>query len=122
MEKNLAEMSFDQFKKSVVMVSPNWAISPEGETNVVIECTPRVAEVFLERGGVFVDYYRFRVDAQEIVQSCFICNGFDHVAKDCRNIERSCRNCGEIGHMVNYYPNPARCRNYAVRGYCRYMR
>lgn len=57
-------MTKDQFKKSIVMVWPKWAITPEGETNVVVECTPRIAEVLLERGGVYIDYYRFRVDAQ----------------------------------------------------------
>lgn len=107
----------EEFGGDVIGAVLEVAISPERETNVVIECTSRDADVFLERGGVYVDYYRFRVDVQEVVQSCFKCNGFDDVAKDCRNRERSCRNCGEIGHMVNYCPNPAKYGNCAVRGY-----
>lgn len=110
-------MEYSVYQKSVRMMSKAWQVNPMGNTNVALECTPRVAEMLLETGGVYVEWHRYRVRALDEVATCHRCFSFDHRIKDCRMAGDICRRCGLAGHLVSACPNPARCRNCEVRGY-----
>ncbi len=40
---------------------------------------------------------------------CTLCLKFGHKAESCTDKEKSCRNCGEKGHLVAECTNPAKC-------------
>lgn len=109
-------MNFATFGKSVRLVSNPWKVDPEGQVNVTLECTGRVAEELCGKGA-YIQWFRFTVRPNDDVPACYRCFGFDHRVRECRMKQDVCRRCGMVGHLASACPNPVKCRNCELRGY-----
>ncbi|GBP92383.1 Uncharacterized 50 kDa protein in type I retrotransposable element R1DM [Eumeta japonica] len=113
---NFREMDEAQFRRSVRMLSAPWKVEAgDGTVNVMLECTPRVAEQ-LRATGVYIKWFRFIVRTLDPIAACYRCLSFDHRVRDCKVQSEVCRRCGDAGHWASSCPNELRCRNCAFRG------
>ncbi|CAB0033470.1 unnamed protein product, partial [Trichogramma brassicae] len=78
------------------------------QCSVILEVSPRIRDVMLEKGRVFVGWEAHKVSIFERTLRCLKCYGFAHKAKDCKKQAR-CGNCGEEGHLRKDCTNGVGC-------------
>ncbi|KAL7294951.1 hypothetical protein TKK_0011662 [Trichogramma kaykai] len=76
--------------------------------SVVLEVSPRIRDVMLNKGKVFVGWEAHKVSIFEKTLRCLKCYGFSHKVKDCKK-QASCGNCGEEGHLRKDCTNGVGC-------------
>lgn len=69
------------------------------KVNIVVEVDPKIRELLLEAGRVYIDYDACRVVDFLHVSRCFKCQAYGHVRKTCKSTGESlCSHCGRAGH------------------------
>lgn len=66
--------------------------------NWILEVPPRVYDVLLDRGRVYIEWKACRINEFINITRCFKCHGFGHYAKNCESEQQTCGHCGEKGH------------------------
>lgn len=110
-----AMMCFDDFKKTVRLVSSPWK-SDDRSVSVVLEGNARAMQHLLDTDRCYIKWFSFRVREYDDVPCCYRCLGFDHRINSCRVKEDICRCCGQAGHVASRCKNNVFCRNCALRG------
>lgn len=73
--------------------------------NIVAEVDPKIREILLASGRVFIDYDSCRVVDYLHVTRCFNCQGYGHSAKYCKKQgPEVCSHCGRAGHGFEKCP------------------
>lgn len=62
-------------------------------TNIVIEVSPILRKVLLQKGSVFVGWKKSVISDYIRVVRCYKCCGFGHYSKDCKELNSSCSKC-----------------------------
>jgi hypothetical protein len=63
--------------------------------NWILEASPRVHKIVLQKNGLYVEHSKYRVENHVSLLRCFKCCGFGHKAADCRQKNQLCSHCGE---------------------------
>jgi hypothetical protein len=67
--------------------------------NIVVELDPKIRELLLENGRVYIDYDSCRIVDFYHISRCYRCQGYGHVQKFCkRSGDSVCSHCGRAGH------------------------
>ena len=68
--------------------------------NLVVEVSPRIREILLDAGRVYIDFAACRVVDHLSVTRCYRCQGYGDGVKFCKKSERDrvCSHCGKVGH------------------------
>ena len=108
-------MTLDELKKSTRTVSR--PVKKDTEMgNLIIECTPRVYTKILAARKVYLEYWYYNVRESNNVQTCFKCLAFGHQLRDCKAVDRVCRNCGLEGHCFKECVSVTNCRMCKLKG------
>lgn len=78
----------------------------EAETvNLVVEIEPKIRELLLAAGRVYIDYDSCRIVDFYHICRCYRCQGYGHVQKFCKKEGDSvCSHCGRAGHEFTECP------------------
>lgn len=67
--------------------------------NLVVEIEPKLREILLEAGRVYIDYDSCRIVDFYHISRCYRCQGYGHVQKFCKKEGgHVCSHCGREGH------------------------
>ena len=68
--------------------------------NLVVEVSPKIREILLDAGRVYIDFAACRVVDHLSVTRCYRCQGYGHGVKFCKKPEGECvcSHCGKVGH------------------------
>lgn len=85
----------------------------EPRVNMVLEVSPRLRNMLVSRGHLYLNLDICKVEDFKDVTRCFRCQRFGHVQSKCKHEERCCH-CGAHGHKVGNCPSldqPPKCAN-----------
>lgn len=77
---------------------------------VFLDVLDDVAVKLEQMERVYVKWFSFPVYEVLAMVHCFRCLG-DHLVVNCKQNAKTCRNCGEIGHIENWCSNDEKCRD-----------
>lgn len=87
------------------------AINPREQRAAIVELEDRLAAKLLKQARIRIGWIYCRVRERAIVQKCYKCHGYGHLAKMCRGPDRSrlCLKCGLEGHRWKECSAPELC-------------
>ena len=78
----------------------------EESTNWVVEVSPNIRAIIRadDKQRIYVGWMSCKIQDFRGVSRCFNCQMYGHVAKFCRETEKTCSYCAKMGHIANECP------------------
>lgn len=108
-KQNFIEMDETSFEKSFRLV---YSSKSQGKKNWVATCNPKMRELLINKGRVYIDWFSCKVKDFISVPRCYKCHGYGHMAGNCKS-KLKCGKCGEEGHEFKSCKSqgPNKCAN-----------
>lgn len=87
------------------------ATNARGQRTAIVEMGDKEAAKLIKQGKIKISWVNCRVRRRAVVQRCYKCLEYGHLAKNCRGPDRShlCFRCGQAGHKWKECTASARC-------------
>lgn len=83
----------------------------DGKSSVIMEVSARVLAFWKVLGRVDINWQSYYVRELSMIDQCYKCCAYGHIAARCKVKEELCRRCCQPGHRVKDCTNAESCRN-----------
>lgn len=98
-KKNLEDEGFTEQQVNEEIKCRTRFAKRDGLCNWILECPPKMRNVLVAKGRIFIDFSSCRVIDYIRVTRCYKCQGYGHVAKYCTMKGSAlCSHCSKEGH------------------------
>lgn len=99
-EENFGKLSKESREglRREIVIKHNFK-AKENYVNWIVQIPGKYLGHLLDRGRIYLQWRTYRVKEYVSITRCFKCQGYWHIAKECKNEVQLCENCGDKNHL-----------------------